>query len=491
MYIEDDVKKFLLDPSLDKTLSLPIDDFVLNSAAGSVRLAATLKIDPEGNRYEVEVRDSEGRDLQSFFTPTNRVREEDTLDASGVLGNKLRVEFRKIWPPCSSTVQVIGDLKNSSAILKPEKIIIPPSASDSQTHDEIREKLNRINPHRPPVPPDGDAEAKQPRYEHIAIFSNTKLQFFNKGVKWTESHPFWGERSGSKEATWDGAALGGLFSLKQVGDHLEVGFKHEGGTDDEASLRFDALLHAVAYTHAIQPWPTYLQRRCDWRVTEQVMWVRRQEQGSMVPIRERDGLMTPDDPTKLIASVAALYLSLPNDKSSDLKESMWVFRGADSDAAPTPLQMAMICSVIEGLRSELFKKQVPPDAYTEVRGETLRWIKALEDGSAGEERIHMIRRLKRMVENWNYQDRRVEWDDVFLRLFSGRSEWVTDMFKLFNKHRHGPAHGNYGSVTKGDPHTALDALGRLAGFVNLIIAAKAGYTGTILESPFADRRIDL
>lgn len=491
MYIEDHVRNLLLDPTLDGTLSLPIDDFILNTADGHIHLAATLKIDPERSRYQVEVRDSEGRDLRSFFTKSNKVTEEDTLNATGVLGNKLRVEFRKIWPPCTSTMRPIGDVNYSSAVLNPEKIVIPPSAYDSQTHDEIREKLNKLNPHRPPVPPDENAETKQPSFEHIAIFSNTKLQFINQEAKWTESHPFWGERSGTKMATWDGAALEGSFSLKQVGENLEVGFKHEGGTDDEARLRFDALLQAVAYTHAIQPWPSYLQRRCDWRVTEQVVRVIRQEQGSMVPLRKRDGFMTPGDPTKLIATVAELFRGLPDDKSSDLKQSMWVFRGADSDAAPTPLQMAMICSVIEGLRSELFEKQLPPDAFTEVRDETLRWIKELEEGSTCEERTGMIKRLKRMIENWNYQDRRVEWDDAFLRLFPGRSEWVADMFKLFNKHRHGPAHGNYGSVTKGDPHTALDALGRLAGFVNLILAAKAGYKGTILESPFADGRIDL
>ena len=37
----------------------------------------------------------------------------------------------------------------------------------------------------------------------------------------------------------------------------------------------------------------------------------------------------------------------------------------------------------------------------------------------------------------------------------------------------------------------LRARGRLAGFVNLVIAAKAGYEGPILESPFGDAVIDL
>lgn len=490
MHIEDSVRKLLLDPSLDGTLSLPIDDFVLNTADGPICLAATLKIDDGKKRYRIEVRDSEGRDLRSFFTDKNQVKAEDTLSASGILGNKLRVEFQRIWPPSTSTTQPIGDVKSSSAVLEPSKIVIPPSKSDSRTSKEIREALDKLNPHRPPTTADDDSDAKLPSFEHIAIFSNTKIQFVNQSVNWTESHPFWGERSSSKMNTWDGAALGGLFSLRQVGDHLEVGFKHEGGTDEEASLRFEALLQAVAYTHAIQPWPTYLQRRRDWRVMEQVLEVVRQRQGSMVPLREADGY-TSNAPTTLIATVAEFFRGIPDDKSNELKQTMWVFRGADSNAAPSPLQMAMICSVIEGLRSELFEKQDPPDAFNEIKAETLDWIVDLESASTCPDRIRMIKRLKGMVENWNYNDRRVEWDDAFLRLFPGRNAWVADMFKLFNKHRHGPAHGNYGSITKGDPHATIDALGRLAGFVNLIIAAKAGYTGAILESPYADRRTNL
>jgi hypothetical protein len=491
MYIEDDIRNLLLDSTLDGTLSVRVDDFILNTAEGPVSLAATLKFNPDGEDFLLEVRDSDGRDLRSFFTEKTRVKEEDALSASGVLGNRLRVEFRKIWPPCKSTTRPIGDVNASSAIVEPEVIVIPPSTSDSQTHDEIRDMLNSINPHLPPVIPDEESDAKMPSFEHIAIFANTKLKFFNKGVKWTESHPFWGERSGSRGKTWDGAALGGTFSLKQASDHLEVGFRHDGDDDDEARLRFGALLQAVAYTHAIFPWPTFLQRRRNWRVMEQTLKVVRQEQGQIIPLREVDGHLSPSTPTDLIAAVAGLFHSLSPDNNAQLKQALWVFRGADSTIAPPPLQMAMICSVIEGLRAELFVQQEPPLAFTQLRGEALEWIKQLETASVDPERTGFIKRLNRRVEDWNYQDRRVEWNGAFGRHFPGRDKWVGDMFKLFNAHRHGPAHGNYGTIANGDPHAAIDALGRLAGFVNIIIAAKAGYRGPILESPYADKRIEV
>lgn len=133
----------------------------------------------------------------------------------------------------------------------------------------------------------------------------------------------------------------------------------------------------------------------------------------------------------------------------------------------------------------------PPGVFNEVRQVALEWIKSLEESAVSPEKVAMVKRLHGWVRGWPPIDRRLEWDEVFLRLFPGREQWVADMYKLFRNHRHGPAHGNYGSTTNGDPHSTIEALGQLAGFVNLIVAAKAGYKGRILESPFADRRIEL
>lgn len=489
MFIDDDIRKLLLDPMLNGSLMLPVDNFVLHAAEGPVSLAATLTIEPGGELFRIEVRDSEGRDLRSFFRAGNKVSVEDTLNASGVLGNRLRIDFNRIWPPSSSTTRPIGDVKASSAILKPEEIALPPSTFDSRTHEETKELLRKLNPHR--SPPSDDETGKAPRYEHVAILANTKLRFSNKGTQWKEEHPFWGERSGSKFDSWDGTALDGEYSIRQSGLHLEIGFRHDGDDDDEADRRFLALLQTVAYTHAIFPWPTFVQGRRDGRVMKRRLKPVHQIQGKIIPLRESDHYSSPNSPTHLIAAVAGLFHNLPAKEKGKLNDAMWVFRGADSEAAPSPLQMAMICSVIEGFRSELFQAQAPPAAFKEVRDEALEWINGIEAASTCPERTGMIKRLKSRTKDWNYNDRRVEWEDAFLPLFPDRKAWVMEVFKLFNKHRHGPAHGSYGSITNGDPHEVLDAIGRLAGFVNIVIAARAGYQGPILESPFADRRIQL
>ena len=491
MYIDDKLRELLISPTLNGELSIPVDEFFLETANGPVPLAATLQISTDGDEFLLDVRDREGRNLRGFFTAKKKVSSEDVLKASGVIGCKLRVEFRKIWPPCSSTTRPIGDIQSSSAKFEPEEIWIIPQTDDAWTYDEIKDHLGKLNPHKAPIETEKEKSAKEPRFEHIAIFANTKIQFFNGGVKWEQNHPFWGKIGGSKDATWDGVALGGTFSLKQAGNHLEVGFRHDGDDDDEARLKFDALIQAVAYTHAIFPWPTFIQRRRDWKVMEQTLKVVRQEQGKMVPLRDRDGFESANSPTDLIASVANFFEELSESKRDELKQIMWVFRGADSRSAPSPLQMAMVCSVIEGLRTELFKKIKPPAVFKEVRQEALEWIKSLETSATSPEKVAMAKRLYGWVDGWPPNDRRVEWNEVFLNLFPGREKWVVDLFKLFQNHRHGPAHGDYGSPTKGDPHSTIEALGRLAGFVNLIVAAKAGYKGRILESPFSDRRMDL
>lgn len=491
MHIDSDVRKILIDPVLDGSLSIPVDQFVLDPSGLRIPLAASLRASPKEDGFTLDVRDADGRDFRTFFSAGSRVTVEDTLTATGTLGEKLRVEFRKIWPPCRSTTRPIGDVNTSSAVLEPEVIEVCPSESDSMTHAQIRLALQNLNSRKRASEQDEIQESNTSSHEHIAIFANTKLQFLNGGIKWEENHPFWGSRSGSKDATWDGEALGGRFSLRQAGEHLELGFVHEGEDDDDAVQRFDSLVQAIAYTHAIFPWPTFLQRRCNFRVVEQTLRIARQEQGSMVPLRDRDGFESPNSPTDLIAAVAGLFFSLPPKKKEELKEALWVFRGADSRIAPAPLQMAMICSVIEGLRTELFSHTEVPPEFTKLHARATKWLNELRQETVDPSSEAMIQRLTAHIGRWSYNDRRVEWNDVFGRLFPGRGEWVLDLFKLFNKHRHGPAHGNFGSIARGDPHASIDALGRLAGLVNLTVAAMANYKGPMLESPFADRRIDV
>jgi len=496
MYIDSDIRKFLIDPVLIGNLSIPIDELILDPNRQKIPLAANLRVSSDDDSFILVVRDSIGRDIQKFFTSSNKVTVEDTLSASGIVGEKFRVEFGKIWPPSSSTTRPHGEVRSSSAVLEPETIEIVPSSSDLMTHDKIQITLEKINPNRKPKAPDKTTEETPPNYEHIAIFADTKLNFKNSGVKWQETHSFWGKRSGSKNSTWDGEALGGTFSLKQADDHLELGFVHEIGNDDDetAARRFDALIQSVAYTHAIFPWPIFLQRRQNFRVMQQTLRVFRQEQGSMIPLRDRDGYESPNSPSNLIAAVAKLFFELPSEKTQKLKEAMWVFRGADSRNAPAPLQISMICSVIEGLRTDLYIEGQPPAAYSEIRAEATEWFQLLENTAtnpANPAKLAMIKRLEAHFKRFSHADRRVEWNDVFSRLFPGREEWVIESFKLFNKYRHGPAHGNFGSITKGDPHSSIEARGRLAGLVNLMIAAMAEYDGPILESPFADRRINI
>lgn len=130
MFINDDLRKLLLGPTLDGSLRHPVEDLVLHTPEGPVSLTGMLTLTPGSSRFQLEVRDGEGRDFRSFFKAGNKVSPADTLQASGVLGNRLRVSFERIWPPTSSTTRPIGEVKASSAILNPEVIVLPRTSAD-------------------------------------------------------------------------------------------------------------------------------------------------------------------------------------------------------------------------------------------------------------------------------------------------------------------------------------------------------------------------
>lgn len=97
----------------------------------------------------------------------------------------------------------------------------------------------------------------------------------------------------------------------------------------------------------------------------------------------------------------------------------------------------------------------------------------------------------RTLRNLSYADRRVRWACVFQPLFLGRKDWLNETFEIFQANRNPTAHGRFSTAMARDGVDLIHAIGRLSGFVNLVIAAKAGYKGPILESTSDDRVIHL
>lgn len=465
-----DIREFLLDPAMAGSLSAPLDRFVLHAKNGDIELEAHLRCNSEGEDFILEIRDVEGRDISEFFEQKTHYSENEGITAEGWLDGRFPIEFTRLTCPENSTRTLVGIPASSRATFNPSKIRIPPGHTDHQP-DELD-------------PAAGTGGSLH--YSHFAIFRNTKLMMVNKRVKEKRLHPFLGETSRECEEAWIGEALLGDYCLHQVGDHLEIHFRHQADTDEEAMIRFWSLIEAISLIHTILPWPNYRQHRHNGILMERELALPGAiPQGRFAPFRKQD---TYSDHTasRLLASLAALFNDSSKERRQRLKRLLWVFRGADNNAAPFPAQLIGVCTVIEGLVEVLQDGQIEaPSEFLSLRAEAANWAVAMFP-----ENPH-AKRLAGYVKGWHFQDRRTSWHAAFDPLFPGKEEWLNELFRIFNNHRHGLAHGNFDRILTDDSHGDLQALSRLAGFINLVFASMSGFAGRLLEAPFGDRRIEL
>lgn len=470
MPTDTDIRKFLIDPALAGTLSVPLDRFILHAKDGDIELAASLKCNPEGKGFILELRDDEGRDISKFFLQKTHYSELDGIKAGGLLDGRFPVEFTNLLPPRRSTRTLIGVPKSSRATIITTKIQIP-----VHSHDHIPEEI--VTP--------SDVENTVP-YSHFAIFRNTKLKMANKGVKENKWHPFLGESSIEHEDVWIGEIPRGECCLHQSGDHLEIHLRHRAMNDEDAMKVFWCLINSISMIHCILPWVSYRQHRRDGILLERELGLPGTiPQGRFEIFRKRDVRI--DSATeRLLGLLSELFYTSTDKHRQRLCRLLWVFRGADMNTAPFPTQLIGVCIVVEGLVELLLEKRIlPPEDFLVFRAEASEWAE-----SRHTENPH-AKRLAGYIKGWSFQDRRTSWHAAFDPLFPGKQDWLNELFRIFNTYRHGLAHGNFDRILTDDSHGDLQALGRLAGFVNLVFAAMSGFEGSLLESPFADERIEL
>lgn len=150
----------------------------------------------------------------------------------------------------------------------------------------------------------------------------------------------------------------------------------------------------------------------------------------------------------------------------------------------------MIEVVIEALFTAS-DSATPPEAFTTLKSEAVEWAYEIRNSGGDTDRVQLAKRLGGYLKGWSYRDRRVAWKETFSPLFPDREEWLNEIFELHRDFRNPSAHGDFAATMAGDGIELIHALGRLSGFVNLVVAAKAGYKGPILESTSADRVFQL
>ena len=481
-----DIKNLLIDPSLNHKLSAPIDKFILKSCQGDIQLVAEIVSDSELGGFILNLRNHDDNDIRNFFPQGTRFSRKDTLSANGILGGKVPIEIPAIFPP-SSWGKTIGAVNLNSAKIHIDRINIPANGLETKTGDEIKKMFDDLNLSKAdkivlvPKPDEGKIF-----FDHFAIICDTKLQFSNTETNKTEEHPFLGKQEFYKRESWVGKALNGDFCLKQKGNHLEIYFCHIASDIETAEKCFDCILGAVGLTHAVNPWPNYLELKMKQKLIKRSIHMPKTlPQGRFKPIDDGLWISCQSAPTNLISSFANLAFTLKDDELETLKWLLWAFRSADNKDLPLSVQILLTCTVIEGA-CKFFKSLSPPaiedEDFKNIKKQALEWGK--DKINLDEKHRALWTRLNGYISNWQFLDRKEEWNLTFENLFPGNEEWVENMFKLFRDNRHGPAHGSFGVSSGGSD---LYDLSRLASFLICAIAAKSGYKGKIISSIFEDK----
>lgn len=494
MGINKHVNELLLDPLLRRDLSIAVDDFELQCESGAIPFGARITLEKGDPRFRLELRDPEGRDLMALFPWKNGMSVDEFSTGTGTIGNQLRVRLTGIQPPHQCTTSSIGAVASSTAVTHFARIELPAHGSDLLTIEEFSEKFGNPAKGKEPEPSQEEAGKYYRRdWEHlrVALFADTKSLFRNTSRSREEEHPFWGKSRSTNAISWDGDLFGGRYSLLDKSGHLQAGFHFPAREGENPEEQAKALFSAVGYVYGIDPWPSFVSSRDRGRLVEHHLRSTRPTQGKWIPLSKRIGDLNPEAPSELITSVAHWLYGLDEETRKDVCTALWVFRGADNRNVPTPAKLSMLGAVIESLFSVCDEIPVPEE-FSELRNDAISWAR-LEVESAGEDSLRggFAKRLTAHLGNFSYVDRRVKWASVFRPLLPGREDWLDETFKIFQALRNPAAHGRFAATMEGNGVDLIHSIGRLSGFVNLIIAAKAGYKGPILESTSGDRVIHL
>lgn len=488
MPTDKNVRKLLVDPLLRRDLSIVVNDFELEAESGPISLGARITLEEGDSRFRLELRDPQGRDLMKLFPWRSPMSATEFFSGRGTIGNELEVRLVGVQPPCQSTIKPIGVVRASTAVTHFARIELPPDGSDLLAFEEFSERYGgpAKGPGTSPEPEEGKFYSKDWDHSHLALFADTKAIFRNTSRTREQEHPYWGRTRGSDMVSWDGDLFGGRFSLLDEGGHLLVGFHFPTREGDDPERQANALYAAVGYIHAINPWPGYVCVRERGRLVDHHLRSTRPIQGKWKPLSGRQRMQDEEAPTRLIEAVATWLYSLGEREREDISTALWAFRSADQSGIPAPVKLATLGAVIERLFTSR-SPSAPPEAFLAFRSEAVAWVRKVEAESIGTEREGFAKRLLGYLGGWGYHDRRTAWSEAFAPLFPCREAWLDEIYRLYQKHRHAPAHGDFAATMAGDGGDLIHAIGRLSGFVNLVIAAKAGYTGPILESSSADR----
>ena len=488
MYIPSNVEELLLTPMLNGELNKPIFNIRLAHDKEEIELHAFLSRESNEGPFQLTIHAPKDKDFSHLFSKNSPIAHENTTSAKGVLDGKLKIEIPRIFRPDSNNCQD----EHRSASITISELNIPIDGWDGMTKQE---KIVASGGEPIDEAKTETTEQNFSEFDHLALLPNVKIQFSNDSIQTEQKHSFWRHEKKEVGKLQNGEIFAGEYSIRSYGKHLLIGLKHQEESEKEAEKKFTSLVRAVAFSHACQPWPAYEIVRKDDRIIKHQLHTRAKNQGDFTPLSVAINDNDKEAAHRLISSTAEFFYLAPLAEAKQLANSLWIFRSADNITTPFPLRQAMVCGIVESLR-DLF---CPPKAtiedpteFNDIKDTLNSFSNDLKQKFPGESHTVHINSLKSFVGNFkfNYQTQASIWEGAFLPLFPDNKEYVQSQWNNFKDLRNSVAHGDYSLQLDGSHKKGLK-VGELAAFVNVTIAARAGYTGLLKSNVWAAETIEL
>jgi hypothetical protein len=332
----------------------------------------------------------------------------------------------------------------------------------------------------------------------LATFVDHPLPGANAGTETITKNDFLGEGKSSHADTFIGDTGAGEYALIKSNDDedLELRFRSKPdwkspGEDDDRR-KFEALLHALAFSTGIQPWPfrTTYSRGRGFVISDVIRAALPPPRTEFAPLSQTFGK---DAGVPLAAAIraAAEFLEPNTPFNQKLIELLFLFRQAG--AVQSEIATLTVCTLLESLIRTLFAnlcahKSTAPDALNQLKFEQLkksflRRVGARAASSKGPEYL----RLTRCISGAPLFEIRDMFQAVADRLNIGWKSEMEPIFREWKNARNPAAHGAFRrSETEGEEQQEAEEMffgqSRIAGAFNMVLLKLFGYSGPYVAS---------
>lgn len=378
-------------------------------------------------------------------------------------------------------------------------IAIEPADSDKMRIGEILELIGTKQP--------ADAEKQMRENEKPSPYSEGvwiqakirefPLLHFNGGTEVIEENDFLGKTSRSTADTFSGKSPEIQYGLIQKDGNLSVYlFWKAYVTQDfvlsnyESKLR--AFLAGLAFATGQECWPSQVTVRVDGAViSDKVFAIRQTKRTPLAPFSERISFNSRAGKIQWnfesYLNEAYSFFERRTSLSQMALQALWLLRASNAAGTPQQITLMALCVLLESLSSSIFDSlNLEPNSEREQFDDAKREILAWLDANPNLEKIGYSR-LRNCIKS-AAPLRPADKYRLVCEHFGIKWEGLMfDAWQIWRKTRHQSVHSVLDSETTRSPEDHFNAIGRIAGAINILILKLIGYSGIVSSSVFEDK----